>query len=83
VRAIEYQGTWVKVTLEGVNGEDFVANMLDSEFFGDPFNSGDVVRAYWMASDVHPLVATGPTPRDATCAAQRRRARRGALCCCR
>jgi putative spermidine/putrescine transport system ATP-binding protein len=27
VRAIEYQGTWVKVTLEGVTTEDFVVNL--------------------------------------------------------
>jgi putative spermidine/putrescine transport system ATP-binding protein len=55
VRAIEYQGTWVKVTLEVANGEDFVVNVPDSEFFADPINSGDAVLAYWRASDVHPL----------------------------
>jgi len=55
VRAIEYQGAWVKVTLEGADGEDFVVNLPDSEFFADPVNFGDEVRAHWSAVDVHPL----------------------------
>jgi putative spermidine/putrescine transport system ATP-binding protein len=56
VRAIEYQGTWVKVTLEGAASEDFVVNLPDTEFFADPVNPGDTVRAYWKPLDVHPLV---------------------------
>ena len=56
VRAIEYQGTWVKVTLEGASNEDFVVNVPDSEFFADPVGAGDVVRAHWTAQDVHPLI---------------------------
>jgi putative spermidine/putrescine transport system ATP-binding protein len=55
VGAIEYQGTWVKVTLERIGGEDFVVNMPDTEFFADPVNPGDAVRACWKAFDVHPL----------------------------
>jgi putative spermidine/putrescine transport system ATP-binding protein len=57
VRAIEYQGAWVKVTLEGAGSEDFVINLPDSEFFADPVNFGDAVRAHWRAGDVHPLSA--------------------------
>ena len=56
VRAIEYQGTWVKLTLEGARGEDFVVNLPDTEFFADTVNPGDSVRAYWKPLDVHPLV---------------------------
>jgi putative spermidine/putrescine transport system ATP-binding protein len=56
VRAIEYQGTWVKVTLEGWGGEDFVVNLPDSEFFADPVNVGDAAWAHWAAGDVHLLV---------------------------
>jgi putative spermidine/putrescine transport system ATP-binding protein len=56
VRAIEYQGTWVKVTLEGATSEDFVVNLSDTEFFADPVNPGDTVWAYWKPPDVHPLV---------------------------
>jgi len=55
VRSVEYQGTWVKVTLEG-GGEDFVVNLPDGEFFADPVNAGDTVRAHWTASDVHLLI---------------------------
>ena len=56
VRAIEYQGTWVKVTLEGATSEDFVVNLPDTEFFVDIVNPGDTVRAYWKPLDVHLLV---------------------------
>ncbi|MBV9247880.1 MAG: TOBE domain-containing protein, partial [Acetobacteraceae bacterium] len=56
VRAVEYQGTWVKVTLDGVSGEDFVVYLPEGDFFADPTNAGDPVRAHWMASDVHLLV---------------------------
>jgi putative spermidine/putrescine transport system ATP-binding protein len=56
VRAIEYQGTWVKITLEGATSEDFVVNLPDTEFFGDPVNPGDTVRAYWKPLEVHLLV---------------------------
>ena len=56
VSAIEYQGSWVKVTLEGVSGEDFVATLPEGEFFADPVNAGDTVLAHWTASDVHLLI---------------------------
>src|SRR5215472_3057053 len=56
VRTIEYQGTWVKVTLEGATNEDFVVNLPDTEFFADPVNPGHTVQAYWKSLDVHPLV---------------------------
>jgi putative spermidine/putrescine transport system ATP-binding protein len=55
VRAIEYQGTWVKVTVEGTGAEDFVVNLPDSEFFADPANAGDTVDASWQPDDVHIL----------------------------
>ncbi len=56
VQAIEHEGAWVKVTLQDASGEDFVANLPDSEFFADPVNSGDTVCAHWEAADVHPLL---------------------------
>jgi putative spermidine/putrescine transport system ATP-binding protein len=55
VRATEYQGSWVKITLGGTGKEDFVVNLPDSEFFAKPVKSGDVVRARWTAGDVHVL----------------------------
>ena len=55
VRVTEYQGSWVKVTLEGVSPEDFVINLSDSEFFAKPVKTGDIVLARWTPADVHIL----------------------------
>jgi hypothetical protein len=55
--------TWVKITLEGASDEEFVVNMPDTEFFVDPVNTGDMVRAYWKAADVHPLVGSSRSDR--------------------
>jgi putative spermidine/putrescine transport system ATP-binding protein len=57
VRGTEYQGSWVKVTLNGSSPEDFVVNLRDSEFFARPVKPGDIVRARWSADDVHVLPA--------------------------
>jgi putative spermidine/putrescine transport system ATP-binding protein len=57
VVAVEYQGGWVKVTLGGNGGDDFVVNLPDGEFLVDPVNAGDTVRAHWTASDVHLLIS--------------------------
>ena len=55
VRSTEYQGSWVKVTLEGTGGEDFVINLPDSEFFARPVQPGNAVEAHWNADEVHLL----------------------------
>jgi putative spermidine/putrescine transport system ATP-binding protein len=55
VRAIEYQGSWVKVTVEGASPEDFVVNLPDTEYFADPITFGDVVVARWDTADAHYL----------------------------
>jgi putative spermidine/putrescine transport system ATP-binding protein len=52
VHAIEYQGSYVKVTIERPTGEGFVANVLDVDFFRDPLDIGDRVLARWSAHDV-------------------------------
>ena len=57
VVAVEYQGGWVKVTLGGDGGDDFVVHLPDGEFFADPVNAGETVRAHWTASDVHLLIS--------------------------
>ena len=56
VRAIEYQGTWVKVTMtrDGAS-ERLVANVSEADFFADPVGIGDAVTAKWSASDIHLL----------------------------
>jgi putative spermidine/putrescine transport system ATP-binding protein len=55
VRATEYQGSWVKITLEGTGSDEFVVNLPDSEFFARPVKPGDAVEAHWSADEVHVL----------------------------
>jgi putative spermidine/putrescine transport system ATP-binding protein len=57
VYAIEYQGTFVKVTLHTAFGEEFVANVADAEFFQNPVDSGQQVAVRWSADEVHLLTA--------------------------
>ncbi len=52
VHAIEYQGSYVKVTILQPAGEEFVANVLDEDFFRDSLDIGDRVLARWSARDV-------------------------------
>jgi putative spermidine/putrescine transport system ATP-binding protein len=54
VRATEYQGSFVKVTLEA-GDEAFVANISDSDYFREPVGRDDAVIASWAAADVHTL----------------------------
>jgi len=53
IYAVEYQGTFVKVTLEGAGLEGFVAYVDDGEFFGLGVDIGDRVTVSWPASNVH------------------------------
>jgi putative spermidine/putrescine transport system ATP-binding protein len=55
VQAIEYQGSYLKVTIRTSGPEDFIANLSDSTFFRKPVNSGDQVAARWAIEDVHLL----------------------------
>jgi putative spermidine/putrescine transport system ATP-binding protein len=57
VHAIEYQGTYVKVTLDIEGWPDFVANVTDERFFAEPVDIGDQVLARWSPADVHVLEA--------------------------
>jgi putative spermidine/putrescine transport system ATP-binding protein len=47
VKAIEYQGYFVKVMLDAGSGEDFVVYVPERKFFSDPFGIGDIVLATW------------------------------------
>ena len=49
VVAIEYQGSFVKVMLDTIPDEEFVAYIPERTFFQDPFNVGDVLLATWSA----------------------------------
>ena len=56
MRAIEYQGTWVKVTMARDGGSKrLVANVSEADFFVDPVGVGDAVIATWSADDIHLL----------------------------
>ncbi|MBW8855401.1 MAG: ABC transporter ATP-binding protein, partial [Bradyrhizobium sp.] len=47
VLAIEYQGYFIKVMLDTVPDDAFVAYVPEKTFFADPFTVGDVVLATW------------------------------------
>ena len=68
VGAKEYQGSWVKITIEDACGEDFVVNQADSQFFADPLDVGDAVVVQWSPNEVHFLTSgaqTEPAPQTA------------------
>src|SRR5262249_18425434 len=52
VHAIEYQGSYVKVTIQRPSGEEFVANVIEGDFFRDPLAIGDSMLASWATRDV-------------------------------
>ena len=54
VETTEYQGSYVKVTLD-VGGGVFVANISDGAYFAEPVTMGDPVIASWKTEDVHIL----------------------------
>ena len=47
VRAIEYQGNFVKVILDKIGDDELIAYVPDRVFYRDPFSVGDVVIAGW------------------------------------
>ncbi|HSI01410.1 MAG TPA: ABC transporter ATP-binding protein [Reyranella sp.] len=55
VHTLENQGSYVKVTLDLANGEEFVAHLPDEAFFRHPLEIGDRVEARWSASDINLL----------------------------
>ncbi|MBS0519995.1 MAG: ABC transporter ATP-binding protein [Proteobacteria bacterium] len=55
VHTIENQGSYVKVTVDFADDEEFVAHVPDDEFFRDPLDIGDRVVARWSASDINLL----------------------------
>ena len=61
VAAIEYQGTWLKITVDDAWHEEFVVNMPDSVYFSDPLNVGEPVLARWDAEHIHFLSRSAGT----------------------
>ena len=55
VLAVEYQGTFVKVMLDTVPDDQFVAYVPEQTFFADPLNVGDLVFVTWAADRARAL----------------------------
>jgi putative spermidine/putrescine transport system ATP-binding protein len=55
IHTIENQGSYVKITIDLGDGEEFVANVLEESYFLDPIDIGDRVVATWSASDMRLL----------------------------
>ena len=55
VRAIEYQGNFVKVLLDDVGGDELIAYVPDRTFYNDPYAIGDVVMAGWKTEKARML----------------------------
>jgi putative spermidine/putrescine transport system ATP-binding protein len=64
VHTLENQGSYVKVTVDLDNGEEFVAHVPDEAFFRSPLDIGDKVEARWSVSDIK-LLDDGPIALDA------------------
>ena len=64
VHTLENQGSYVKVTIDLDNGEEFVTHVPDEAFFRNPLDIGDKVEARWSASDIK-LLDDGPIALDA------------------
>ena len=47
VRAIEYQGNFVKIILDNIGSDELIAYVPDRIFYRDPFSIGDIVVAGW------------------------------------
>jgi putative spermidine/putrescine transport system ATP-binding protein len=68
VHTLENQGSYVKVTLDLADNEEFVAHMVDESFFAHPLDIGERVVARWSASDVK-LLEDGPIAEETVSAA--------------
>jgi putative spermidine/putrescine transport system ATP-binding protein len=69
VQAIEYQGSYVKVTIHRSGHEDVIAHVSDRAFFPLQVHLGDRVVARWAVEDGHLLHAVGERPYDQAFAA--------------
>jgi len=55
VEATEYQGSFVKVSIDLDGHDTFVANLSDGDYFDEPVKLGDRVTASWKKEMVHVL----------------------------
>jgi putative spermidine/putrescine transport system ATP-binding protein len=57
VRGVEYQGTYVLLTLASGPVAEFSVVLPEAQFDAAPWSPGDSASAHWDATDVHPLAA--------------------------
>jgi len=57
VRGVEYQGTYVLLTLASEPVPEFSVMLPEAQFDAAPWSPGDSACAHWDAADVHPLAA--------------------------
>jgi len=57
VRGVEYQGTYVLLTLASDAVPEFNVMLPEAEFDAAPWSSGESACAHWDAADVHALAA--------------------------
>jgi putative spermidine/putrescine transport system ATP-binding protein len=57
VRGVEYQGTYVLLTLASEPVAEFSVVMPEAQFDAAPWRPGDSACAHWDAADIHPLAA--------------------------
>ena len=57
VQGVEYQGTYVLLTLASEPVAEFAVMLPEAEFDASPWQPGDAATAHWSAADVHPLAA--------------------------
>ena len=55
VRSVEYQGTYVQLAIETIEGREVSAMADEASFDQAPFNPGDAIAVSWNESDVHHL----------------------------
>lgn len=55
VDTIEYQGNFVKVSMQVPGGDTFIANVPDTAYFAEPIGPGDEAAAYWNKQYAHVL----------------------------
>jgi hypothetical protein len=65
IHALEYQGSYVKLTIDLASGEEFVAHVTDDVFFRETMEIGDRVICRWSARDLH-LLQAAESAADAT-----------------
>lgn len=55
VDAIEYQGSFFKVTLRDISRNEFIVHDAEADFFANPLKRGDSVRVHWNTADARLL----------------------------